>query len=71
MPRARAKKPLPKTYRVVGDREVAGHTPGETFTANYSAEHEQYLIQAGHVEITQPEATANGDDTVNDNSKEE
>lgn len=45
MPRLKAHK-----YRVVGQNAVAGHAPGATFTAAYSAEHEQYLITAGHVE---------------------
>ena len=55
------------TYRVVGGHVVDGHPPGDTYKADYSAEHEQYLITAGHVEIVDTQATDNppaeGDNT--------
>ena len=39
------------TYRVVGPNRFDGHDPGSTYKANYSPEHEQYAITAGHIEI--------------------
>lgn len=56
-----------KRYRVVGPNRVAGHLPGETYKADYSAEHEQYLITAGHVEIVDAKADDNNPPVEGDN----
>ena len=53
-----------KRYRVVGGHPVDGHPPGDTYEADYSAEHEQYLITAGHIEL---DYTVEGDDQATDN----
>lgn len=38
-----------KRYRVCGTQRVAGHEPGDEFSASYSQAHESYLIDGGHV----------------------
>ena len=53
---------ITKSYRVVGPRKVDGRLPGETYEADYSAEHEQYLITAGHVELVDAPAADNPPD---------
>jgi hypothetical protein len=53
--RAQAVEPEPEvrgnTYRVVGPtHEVHGAKPGETFTADLTAEQEAALVEGGHIE---------------------
>lgn len=40
-----------KRYRVSGTQRVAGHEPGDEFTASYSEEHELYLLTGGHLQL--------------------
>lgn len=41
--------PGEQTYKVVGPREVLGHTRGDTFTATLTAEQAASLVEAGHI----------------------
>jgi len=40
-----------KTYEVVGNHAVHGHTPGSTFTADLEAWAESHLVDAGHLRV--------------------
>lgn len=42
--------PGEQTYKVVGPREVLGHTRGDTFTATLTAEQAASLVEAGHIQ---------------------
>ena len=39
-----------KDYTVVGNHNVMGHAPGESFSAAMTDEQEQQLIEGGHGE---------------------
>lgn len=53
-----------KTYLVSGPHAIDGTPSGATFTADYSPEHEAYLVTAGHVQIVDSEApTGAGEQT--------
>jgi hypothetical protein len=47
--------PGEQTYKVVGPREVLGHTRDDTFTATLTAEHEASLVEAGHIQLIDEE----------------
>lgn len=48
-------EPVEKTYRVVGQQEVAGHPPGETFDAEFPAWQERALVDGGALEVVSTE----------------
>lgn len=50
-------EPTPtRTYRVVSDRVVAGHSKGEEFDFAFTAAQELSLIEAGHIEVAEKPA---------------
>ena len=38
-----------KDYTVVGNHNVMGHAPGESFSASMTDELEEQLIESGHI----------------------
>ncbi len=46
----------PNTYRVIGESQVYGADPGETFEAAIPWAHEDMLIAGGHIERVEVEA---------------
>lgn len=49
-----------KRYRVSGTQRVAGHEPGDEFSASYSEAHESYLLTGGHLELVKKEPKHKG-----------
>lgn len=40
-----------KSYTVVGTAETLGHKPGETFSADLTADQESFYIDGGHLAV--------------------